>query len=523
MNFAASRDIIQNTPFPYDSMDRLRLAQQMTMAPQVSQEVQGQGGLAGLPVVQAGFGGFLRKIAPIALAIAAPYIAAPLLGTTVAAMGPVATGFAVGAGSGLGSLIAGARPKDALKTALLSGVTAGAAKGASNYFAGKTAGADTGSMFDVTRGAPETSSSALVDTGFKSTIPDLDASLRSYAASPSDVPGFTVGKESFLKPIDLAPKAQFVDVNTGQVFQQGSSLGDGFTLGGANLAPDSGLTSVKNITGLENIDAARDAALETNVRRAYTFAPKVEVPDAYSVNVPKVQQAFVDTLNTSGAGTTTPTLSQSVGQLFSDIKTNPFGMAGKAALIDMTIPDFDQMYAMEAYNKETQDLLNQTGATVSPSSFGTQRVVRIGQNQIPFNTEEDLQRLLRQALGQEERTPMLSKVTYQADGGLITAARGGMFAAPGEFSGMVPGEGGGQDDNVFMPIVENGQQKATLAVSPSEYVVDSYTMAALGDGNPAEGAKVMDQVVEEVREEAYGTTKQPNATKGLSTLRSLMT
>jgi hypothetical protein len=48
-------------------------------------------------------------------------------------------------------------------------------------------------------------------------------------------------------------------------------------------------------------------------------------------------------------------------------------------------------------------------------------------------------------------------------------------------------------------------------------------MAALGDGNPAEGAKVMDQVVEEVREEAYGTNKQPNATKGLSTLRSLMT
>ena len=48
-------------------------------------------------------------------------------------------GFAVGAGSGLGSLIAGARPKDALKTALLSGVTAGAAKGASNYLAGKAA------------------------------------------------------------------------------------------------------------------------------------------------------------------------------------------------------------------------------------------------------------------------------------------------------------------------------------------------------------------------------------------------
>ena len=545
MNFAASKDIIQNTPFPYNSMDRLRLAQQMTQAPQVSQEVQGQGGLAGLPVVQAGFGGFLKKIAPIALAIAAPYVAPAIfsgLGATGAASffaagSPLATGLAVGAGSGLGSLIAGAKPRDALKTALLSGVTAGAAKGASNYFAGKTAGADTGSMFDVTRGAPETSSSALVDTSFKSSIPDLDAGLRSYAASPSDIPGFSVNQDAFLKPIDLAPKKALVSfdptsaysagpgqISSGtQVFsstptgvlEQGSSLGDGYSLGGANLAPDSGLTTIP--------DSAREAALQTNLDRASTFAPKVDVPDAYSVNVPKVEQAFVDTLKTSGAGTTTPSLKEGVGQLFSDIKANPLGMIGKAALIDMTVPDFEQMYAMEAYNKETQDLLNQTGATVSPSSFGTQRVVRIGQNQIPFNTEADLQRLLRQSLGQEARTPMLSKVTYQADGGLITAARGGMFAAPGEFSGMVPGQGGGQDDNVFMPIVENGQQKATLAVSPSEYVVDSYTMAALGDGNPAQGAKVMDQVVEEVREEAYGTDKQPNATKGLSTLRSLMT
>ena len=44
-------------------------------------------------------------------------------------------------------------------------------------------------------------------------------------------------------------------------------------------------------------------------------------------------------------------------------------------------------------------------------------------NKIDIATEEDLQRLLRQALGQEERTQMLSKVTYQADGGLINAAR----------------------------------------------------------------------------------------------------
>ena len=51
------------------------------------------------------------------------------------------------------------------------------------------------------------------------------------------------------------------------------------------------------------------------------------------------------------------------------------------------------------------------------------------------------------------------------------------------------------------------EQVGTLAVSPSEYVVDAYTMSALGNGNADEGAKVMDGVVESVRKKAYGTIR----------------
>ena len=91
-------------------------------------------------------------------------------------------------------------------------------------------------------------------------------------------------------------------------------------------------------------------------------------------------------------------------------------------------------------------------------------------------------------------------------------------AAGGEFSGMVPGQGGGMQDNVFMPIKEGNKQVGTLAVSPTEYVVDSYTMAALGGGNPDEGAKIMDKTVEQIREKAYGTTEQPNEIDGLRSL-----
>ena len=107
----------------------------------------------------------------------------------------------------------------------------------------------------------------------------------------------------------------------------------------------------------------------------------------------------------------------------------------------------------------------------------------------------------------------------------VTAASGGglmQLAAGGEFSGPVPGDGHGMEDNVRMPIREGEEQVATLAVSPTEYVVDSYTMAALGNGNANEGAEVMDKVVENVREKAYGTNQQPNEINGLSALRPMI-
>jgi hypothetical protein len=104
----------------------------------------------------------------------------------------------------------------------------------------------------------------------------------------------------------------------------------------------------------------------------------------------------------------------------------------------------------------------------------------------------------------------------RAKGGLVNLAAGG------EFSGMVPGQGGGMDDNVFMPIKKDNEQVGTLAVSPTEYVVDSYTMAALGDGNPSEGAKVMDRTIKQIRQKAYGTMKQPNEIDGLQALKPMM-
>ena len=107
----------------------------------------------------------------------------------------------------------------------------------------------------------------------------------------------------------------------------------------------------------------------------------------------------------------------------------------------------------------------------------------------------------------------------------LAAQSGGLIrlASQDEFSGQVPGRGHGMEDNVYMPIVERqaGSQVGTLAVSPDEYVVDAHTMSALGNGSADAGAEVMDNVVENVRSKAYGTTQQPNEINGLAALRPM--
>ena len=116
-----------------------------------------------------------------------------------------------------------------------------------------------------------------------------------------------------------------------------------------------------------------------------------------------------------------------------------------------------------------------------------------------------------------------------ASGGLIGMAYGGKMPQDGldvrykEFSGMVGGQGDGMEDNVYMPIVErdNGQQVATLAVSPKEYVVDANTMSLLGNGNPDAGAQIMDATVKDVRMAATGQREQQKEIDGLQALNRM--
>tara|TARA_R110002110_G_scaffold45195_1_gene138196 strand:+ start:357 stop:1964 length:1608 start_codon:yes stop_codon:yes gene_type:complete len=129
----------------------------------------------------------------------------------------------------------------------------------------------------------------------------------------------------------------------------------------------------------------------------------------------------------------------------------------------------------------------------------------------------------------QNENPLSGMIDLKSSGGLIGMAYGGQMPQDNldvrykEFSGMVGGQGDGMEDNVYMPIIErdNGQQVATLAVSPKEYVVDANTMSLLGNGNPDAGAKIMDATVKDVRMAATGQRQQQKEIDGLQALNRM--
>ena len=141
-------------------------------------------------------------------------------------------------------------------------------------------------------------------------------------------------------------------------------------------------------------------------------------------------------------------------------------------------------------------------APAQPMPSDPQRMARVKAVQNALRTESQLDNLA------------MMKMRQAKEGGMVY----------GGYSGMVPGEGHGMQDNVYMPIVDRaeGQQVATLAVSPDEYIVDAATVAALGNGSSDAGAKVLDETIKDIRQEAFGTTKQPNQINGLASLQQAL-
>ena len=103
----------------------------------------------------------------------------------------------------------------------------------------------------------------------------------------------------------------------------------------------------------------------------------------------------------------------------------------------------------------------------------------------------------------------------------IYRSEGGQTSSNKMFSGMVEAAtGDGMSDNVAFEVVGDPVIE-TAMLSPDEYVMDAFTVAALGNGSSDAGARELDNFREELRKKVYGEKEQPkqiNAKKELSKL-----
>ena len=469
-------------------MQKLGLLESLTVDSMGSQDYVNQpmmmstGGLIGLPVAQAGFGGFIKSITRIPRTIAktvkrvakspigsiALGLAAPaLLGPTFAGLGianPAFQSFLTGTGVGL---LTGQKPKEAIKRGGLAALTTGLTRGFTTPGGAERYAATAGSR-------PEQ-----LAEGIKSSLPLPDAPetlggrIRESLFTDIDRPGTLVGREVIDPVTEFFTKQQQAELQPG-----------------------------------------------TAEAQAQESLQKFDDPRFNLMSAVKEQQSKQET----------PSLLSKAGDF---LKTGKGKLAAGAGIVGGLA-----LLGGEEIPQDQLDMAGLTKETVD-TDFDKQRFVYRDAEGNPLTTAQSLQmiqtasqgfgeggqRMASGVRGAFERVdPVLS-----ASGGLIGMAYGGsmpmnnMDVKYKEFSVMVGGRGSGMEDNVYMPIVEGeqGQQVATLAVSQKEYVVDANTMSLLGNGNPDEGAEIMDQTVKDIRKKATGQTKQQKEIDGLAALNRM--
>jgi len=447
-----------------------------------------------------------KALAPLVLAVAAPYALGALapsvfgagataLGGALSTSGALGYGLATGLGSMAGNLLGGARFGDAARQGLISGATGGLFKGiGSGNWMGTGNAATAANVGKVTQVGPGAKTNIV--EGLKSPPPGIGGQGKvGFGLAASGPTPVAAAPEAIGSNILTTPGG--IEAYTGTGLQP-TITAEGVPTNIAQNIPTSEFSNIQYVT--EGVPSAPEATRTG-------FFGKGPLSNTGG------------TLGGEGyTGSTFDKIKQVGKNIYADY-ANPKGVA-KLVGMDLMQPNWDEIYANEA---SMEDQLQDMGYTID-TGFDGQKVIRDSSGTVmPSNLS--VQDILDRALGRTPRTRLADRIGFEpnasqfaAKGGLVSLAQGG------EFSGKVEGDGHGMEDNVYMPIVEKGQgqQIGTLAVSPSEYVVDAHTMSALGNGNADEGAKVMDSVIASVRKKAFGTTQQPKEIDGLNALMPMM-
>ena len=493
-----------------------------------------QQGLSGLPQVEAGFGGFLRNIVkavtrpikavakgvskfakskigkmivPAALAFAAPWA----MGLSFSAS-PFLYSAAAGLGSGLGSLVSGAKPGDALKSALIGGLATYAGGSLFNKFGGAGSKAATGaSKLTTASGAPVYGSNVV--TGAAKAAGTGGAQTFGSFGTMGTGAG-TVGSQA-ANVATVLPSAATGSPLAVQAAQQ--------------AAVDSALTNV----GLTGTAPTGPFSSTTFTGGGSAVAPSAAVqPGAQSIfsgdtsaqafkNLPKQLVQY---------GKEALTKPETYGAIARDMAPSPFDQPALSPEQELEGYGFtrtpNSLGLQEAYyvNPDTGQEMSITDAVAymrskSQGITGAQRRDQATQVGGFGNLAPQLKYRLSNKDGGVVIPQQDGSEILRSSGGLMGYAYGGQLP---EFSGQVPGEGHGMEDNVSFPITERqGGGEVQIAegrLSPDEYVVDANTMSLLGNGSSDAGAKIMDETIRDVRMAATGQKEQQKQINGLQAL-----
>ena len=480
-------------------------------------------GLSGLPVVQAGFGGFLKNVfkavtrpikaiakgvskfakskigkmvVPAALAFAAPWA----MGLSFSAS-PFLYSAAAGLGSGLGSLVSGAKPGDALKSALIGGLATYAGGSLFNKFGGAGSKAATGaSKLTTASGAPvfgqnvATGAAKAAGTGGAQTFGSFGTmgtgagTVGSQAAQAATaIPSALTGSPLAVQAAQQAAvDSALTNVGLTGTVPTAPFSSTAFTGGGSAIAPT--------------------AAVQPGAQSIFSGDTSMQ---AFK-NLPKQLVQY---------GKEALTKPETYGAIARDLAPSPFDQ-----------PALSPEQELEDY-----------GFTRSPNSLGLQEAYYVnpdtGQEMSIADAVAYMRSRSQGVTGAQRRdqatqmggfgnlAPQIKYRLTNKDGGSILRSSGGLmgYAYGGqlpEFSGQVPGEGHGMEDNISFPIIEEKSniQLAEGRLSPDEYVVDANTMSLLGNGSSDAGAKIMDQTVKDIRMAATGQKEQQKEINGLQAL-----
>jgi len=474
------------------------------------------GGIVSLPVVQAGFGGFLKKVGKVlgkvpGVKLAGQAIIKPLSKSKVGR-------FALSAAP---LLLSGGNP--ALAAAIAAGIKIAQDPNME------------GNPYKVLQSAGKAYAGAKIGQAMKGT-PAAEGTSK-YGGDAFTRPSYQPGSTTVGAPTPVADTASasiFGDIKkslTDSAYDpEGtvlSRLPDRITGTG-----DFKGVSFKEQLGLPPSEAAAEG---TNVTDANTYQDVANLDPTDVTNMKYSQFASPPVIE--GAGTKTILGSETLGKLVPDtlggkIAAGTAVVGGLGALQggQPEVPQYDPGVYDTAniitnFDKERMVYIDKTTGEEIPTQIALARLAEAYRSFDPRGkTSANIDSGIKTAFQDVGQDTILS-----SSGGLIGMAYGGQMPKNGldvrykEFSGMVGGQGDGMQDNVYMPIVErdNGQQVATLAVSPKEYVVDANTMSLLGNGNPDEGAEIMDETVKDIRMAATGQKKQQNEIDGLQALNRM--